>query len=165
MLHMQYPNFTGFQPPTMAFSTLILGTKVPQSLFHKHYIKNHLRKIQLLADYHHQHELYHKVDLLRSVCHQILSHSWKMPIQKTLKLAVCFLSILDVMWTLLSTVETCVKHQIHISDKKIHIQTGYVKTCFVTNGYMIGDGIRVYLMSDHSAQQIVIGTTTWLWQS
>jgi hypothetical protein len=33
VLHMKYPNFADSQPPATAFSTLILGTKFPQSLF------------------------------------------------------------------------------------------------------------------------------------
>jgi hypothetical protein len=28
----------------------------------------------------------------------------------------------------------------------------------------LGDDIQVYLLSDHSGQQIVILTTTWWWQ-
>jgi hypothetical protein len=41
-------------------------------------------------------------------------------------------------------------------DGKTHSQIYYI--------LIIGDGIQVYLISDHSGQQIVILTTTWWWQ-
>jgi hypothetical protein len=41
-------------------------------------------------------------------------------------------------------------------DGKMHKQTDHI--------LMDGDGIQVYLMSEHSGQQIVILTTIWWWQ-
>jgi hypothetical protein len=41
------------------------------------------------------------------------------------------------------------------SDGKIHNQIDHI---------LIGEDIQVYLMSDHSGQQIVILTTIWWWQ-